>query len=345
MSPSALAWQQIDAAAEKRFLNEAPQAWKKIENQKSDFAAKNHSWTKKRESVNLLLNKRQASTSKYLGTSYFLHEIFDEYEGKEIVIGKNAQYSFLLSRQIGSPGWRLEEIRREESFEEYLGGWEGFWLETLQADSQGPVILVNPFFMFNEKVLFSDLDDFKIEHASFGEFEGHTTVIIGFKTKWKGMLKNEKTGKYENADQYVKGEWIFAPDDDWALLQQELLKYSDESCKKLNFHQKKTLKFEIGFTGKAQPKQSTFQVWDQNGKEVSSSQGTVSSKRERHREADFTVSVYGFPEPDWYQPPKPWWFYTSIVGMVLVVVGAVVFHFGKRLWREGAAKQNNKKRR
>jgi hypothetical protein len=59
----------------------------------------------------------------------------------------------------------------------------------------------------------------------------------------------------------------------------------------------------------------------------------------------FYLSGYGIPEPDWYKPPKPWWFYTSIVGMVLVVVGAVVLHFGKRLWREGSAKQNNKRRR
>jgi hypothetical protein len=59
----------------------------------------------------------------------------------------------------------------------------------------------------------------------------------------------------------------------------------------------------------------------------------------------FFLSSFGIPEPDWYTPPKPWWFYTSIVGMVLVVGGAVLVHFGKRLWRAGSAKQNGKQRK
>jgi hypothetical protein len=65
----------------------------------------------------------------------------------------------------------------------------------------------------------------------------------------------------------------------------------------------------------------------------------------RIQDSEFTLSHFRLPEPNWYKPAKPWWFYTSIVGMVLLVGGAVVFHFGKRLWREGSAKKNSKQRK
>lgn len=49
-------------------------------------------------------------------------------------------------------------------------------------------------------------------------------------------------------------------------------------------------------------------------------------------ERDFTLSAFGFPEPALDEPP-PYWLYSSLVGLVLVVVGGVLYNWGVRLRR------------
>ena len=48
-------------------------------------------------------------------------------------------------------------------------------------------------------------------------------------------------------------------------------------------------------------------------------------------ERDFTLSGFGFPEPSLDQPP--YWLYSSLCGLVLVVVGAGLYNWGVRLRR------------
>ncbi len=50
---------------------------------------------------------------------------------------------------------------------------------------------------------------------------------------------------------------------------------------------------------------------------------------------NLTVSAFGFPEPEWYRPPPPYWFYVSITGMALLVIGALMIRYGKNLWGRG----------
>lgn len=49
-------------------------------------------------------------------------------------------------------------------------------------------------------------------------------------------------------------------------------------------------------------------------------------------ERDFTLSAFGFPEPSLDEPP-PYWLYSSLFGLVIVVVGGVVYNWGVRLRR------------
>lgn len=44
-------------------------------------------------------------------------------------------------------------------------------------------------------------------------------------------------------------------------------------------------------------------------------------------EKDFTLSAFGFPEPTLNEPP-PYWLYLSLGGLVLVIVGGVLFKWG-----------------
>ncbi|HMO14719.1 MAG TPA: hypothetical protein PKD64_06575 [Pirellulaceae bacterium] len=53
---------------------------------------------------------------------------------------------------------------------------------------------------------------------------------------------------------------------------------------------------------------------------------------------DCFLTFYGLPEPGWYRPPPPYWLYVSIAGMILLVIGALLLRYRKRLWRKGSTK-------
>jgi hypothetical protein len=46
------------------------------------------------------------------------------------------------------------------------------------------------------------------------------------------------------------------------------------------------------------------------------------------------LSNYGIVEPDWYRPPQPWWLYSSLIGMAVLIVGAIVLRYGKSRWNQ-----------
>ncbi len=50
-------------------------------------------------------------------------------------------------------------------------------------------------------------------------------------------------------------------------------------------------------------------------------------------EREFTLSAFGFPEPTLDEPP-PYWLYSSLGGLVLVVVGGVLYNWGVGLRRK-----------
>lgn len=46
----------------------------------------------------------------------------------------------------------------------------------------------------------------------------------------------------------------------------------------------------------------------------------------------FFLTYFGLAEPDWYTPPRPWWLYSSLAGMGLLVAGALLLKYGKGVW-------------
>ena len=61
-------------------------------------------------------------------------------------------------------------------------------------------------------------------------------------------------------------------------------------------------------------------------------EGRMETTRYAHEDIDpseFTLSAFGLPEPTWYKASRPWWFYTSILGAALLVLGVVLVRIGK----------------
>jgi hypothetical protein len=49
-------------------------------------------------------------------------------------------------------------------------------------------------------------------------------------------------------------------------------------------------------------------------------------------EKDFTLSAFGFPEPTLDKPP-PYWLYSSLGGLILVIIGGLLYQWGVGLRR------------
>jgi hypothetical protein len=47
-------------------------------------------------------------------------------------------------------------------------------------------------------------------------------------------------------------------------------------------------------------------------------------------ERDFTLSAFGFPEPTVDESP-PYWLYSSLGGLILVIIGGLLYNWGSRL--------------
>ncbi|MDP1561619.1 MAG: hypothetical protein Q8M16_09500, partial [Pirellulaceae bacterium] len=45
---------------------------------------------------------------------------------------------------------------------------------------------------------------------------------------------------------------------------------------------------------------------------------------------DFTLSAFGFPEPSYYESPRPWWLYISIIGLVVAIGGGIMMKNRRR---------------
>ncbi|MBX3418744.1 MAG: hypothetical protein KF851_14150 [Pirellulaceae bacterium] len=341
-----------------RFMQEAPQAWEKQRQLNERYSGLRRGYVSTVE-----------AKGKILGSKIFpidttvTQKILDSHHKSTIISPGtsvsciNPDYFFELSRSSVTSGWVLgqvvplkdsvnEKMELSELFLKYPG------IKTLNSFPVGDneekyLSLRYNFSGPKEKSNIFDLENINFLKCYQLKYLGVECIAVEFQFGREVSFENRKVG--------LQPSVCFAilnPNSFWAVLymkcQFNRLAMNgppvDPGLPEMRFEVEQ--EFEQGYSGGARLIRSVLREWN-----ASVSDDCIelvinnTFYQETLRPENFYLTAYGLPEPDWYTPPKPWWFYTSIVGMVLVVVGAVVFHFGKRLWREGSAKQNNKKRR
>jgi len=138
------------------------------------------------------------------------------------------------------------------------------------------------------------------------------------------MVDTSDDGVAEEVQRPTECYCIFDPSMDWAILECGLTLDSTKMIAKYSYDRTSTRAIYCSRTHVEQYVDGTKTEWQT----IDSSIRNLPLMR-----SDFTLSAYGFPEPDGYSPPRPWWVYTSIVGVVIVVVGIVVIKLGRRLQR------------
>jgi hypothetical protein len=336
----------FDESAFSRFKNEAPLEWNRVKELNAKFSKTNQGWQSTFSSEGFLLFEKKHAQAvkrdhKNLGNDHRLM-LSTRTSAGEILVCMNPTYAFQLSRKDENQNWRLNEVIKLSSSENLTQRRDSFGALAGRPSGDGEENLISlPGSWFYSMSGGKPVNPFELEKVKFGkcklvEYEGKECILV------EGtFVSYGPSGESPNAFQC-----IYDPNNFWALLYSRATFAWNQLDREQGFNIEVKQDFQKGLSGGPRMVSKTLREWNHTCPNdpatlVSNSNTWLDNVPAK----EFYLSSYGFPEPEFYEPPRPWWFYTSIVGMVLVVVGAVVFHFGKRLWREGAAKQNNKKRR
>jgi hypothetical protein len=138
------------------------------------------------------------------------------------------------------------------------------------------------------------------------------------------MVDTSEDGIAKEVQRPTECECIFDPSMDWAVLECTLTLDSLKMIAKYSYERTSTRAIYGSRTHEEQYVDGARTEW----RTIDSSIRNLPLMQ-----SDFTLSAYGFPEPDGYSPPRPWWLYTSVVGVVIFLVGIVVMKLGRRLQR------------
>ena len=343
---------KLDNALLNRVKQEAPKAWENQIRLNEKYARSRKGY----ECVNVAKGERWANKIFPIDAE-IVRRVFDSHHKQVIynsgnhIVCFNPNYFFILSRSSQTTGWVLKETVRisEESLAQYLERHRDF--QTLKNYSCGDndekyLRLPYDFGAPKENTSVFDLEQINFLKCYDLEYQGAASVAVEFQIG-RDIVTKENTVGYDPSACFL----IMNPENSWAItyMKCEFNKHELDGPlidPSFSWSFEVEQEFDQGFAGGARLKKTVLKERiSAVGDRVVELTNNCSYSQKNLKPGDFYLSAFGLPEPDWYTPPKPWWFYTSIVGMVLVVVGAIVFHFGKRLWREGSAKKSDKKRR
>jgi len=329
-----------------RFISEAPLAW---ENSRSECLAfrKNADWRVGHEFDGYCpgaggVNKdlKESSICQYAGLEYgkIVISRSSDFEN-EIACVYNPSYFALLTRQKGTSEWTASKLGKipdrsdgkllHERFAEI--DWK---LEILAKPLEG---IRNPFeanplldgYSMEDGKTWATLRNREIQSIRVVSFDGAemVEVVLGFVVKaMTGVAGNQAIFQ----DQSWQCVAIFDPKQEWCLRHVHGGKtnlagesnfvhtidycYQDINSVQILVNRKECI-------SKPGSESTTEKSWNSN------------ISLAGNNRSDFTLTAFGLPEPDWYRPQRPWWFYLSVIGMTMVVGGAILFRYGNKVRR------------
>ncbi len=315
-----------------RFISEAPAAWKRAREARAAYASpgkietarltKRWEKTKQRERETELVEVTTNFDDNHL--TYFRKE--SGYEDKLIIV--NPQYGCDLGRTTTQSGWSLVEVVPAKGDPDGTQPTPNGYI--LRKKFPGPrshglqncTVVYAP----DPNLRLDEIPEFDLQNASEVSHKGRNMVRIEFRLPFEMYVSNESTNNRPEKQQLTGDSYaIFDPDENWAVVEFSF-QYGEL------FKHYATYEYSRLDTGVAYRSKELNERF-YKGDKLSSTLVETTVKRVPVKLQDFTLTHYGFPEPDFYKPPRPWWMYVSITGMIIMVIGAVVLHFGRRMRR------------
>jgi hypothetical protein len=339
--------EDIDPRLLDQFQKEAPKVWEKNAKSQRLFFELNRGWRWEGNLSGFSINSEgrrsafdQSWTKNFMGRSYISSKVVDKTKSSEELIVINPQYLFNLTRPIGSNKWVLIEVIKRDidisSGECFESGDEN-----LAPDSTYLYYLKNeqpipnqsqycPFAITKNREWFK-LPELKlraIEKVAYQENDG-VKVQLTFLNRFF------EPGKQASDRTYLCTA-IFNPNRGWSLLRVEG-SFVDSNLHPFGVSSVLVNEYASDVGGVPFRTGCDSRYFRPLGNNSNSLSSLVLEKSatslEQLDSRDFYLRAYGFPEPDWYVPPRPWWLITSLTGMGLLIVGAIVLTVGRRIFR------------
>jgi len=342
---------KLDAELLDRFNSEAPKAWRKA---KEDYLRYANTTNRKRDVQ--IESAQYSPTAKKLAPTILEHKNISMKVGKDYGLLKggledksdsetvaiyNKSYYAMLQRKKGSEDWLLTsigpipELESDVSLPDALGEVNRvlFFASDPQSESVHPFD-ENPFIKRDAGVTeksraWPDLRNRKITNIESIDYDGKDMVEVTMTFEvsvidWSSGSHNT----YKSKNQPWKYTAVFDPTNDWSL--NKVTGGVLQNGQVINELSRKYSYTKInGFFACDGYKEKVIEK--KTGKVLRLVERTNKVTKTSYSPEQFTVSAFGLPEPDWYRPPTPWWLYSSITGLALIIIGATIFRFGKKL--------------
>jgi len=343
-SPSAN--KKVDADLLARFESEAPDAWQECKQEHLRFFKNSMLKYEGTYATSNVINGKMENLEKRIDENFVVLKIKDQYglangqlaEGypDENVRFYNKSYYATLRRKKTSNDWFLESAEIIPIYDANVP----------LADSLSQI---SPYFGFANPLFFSfhpydenplikavstreesrawpELRDREIIGIDHVDYDGKemVRVIVTF-TVYSIDWNSEKNGQYKLIDKPWRSTAVFDPANNWCL--REVAGGALENGRVVLEYKRIYSYTEFG---RVQICNKYTQTVSDNGTPTWLEVKTLKITEESLSPDDFTLSAFGLPEPDWYRPPTPWWRFSVIGVIVLVITGVAFFRFAHR---------------
>ena len=335
--------QELDQTLLEKFKTEAPKAWERNETEYVKFFEDNNGWQVNSKSSGYFpdgkggVREHDISTvTKRIGQQYGLQ--IDSRELEESAELFNKQYFSSLHRNRSDQSWVVQKIAKhtaitESDLKHEIENKLGPLFKNL-IDSK-PTLHPYGYFQFDpeptaKRRTWFQLDGLKV--SSIEEIEINQKSVIKVAINYKSrQLVVTGSNSYDFVETHENGSLIFDPSNDWCLLSAERVVGVDSKKQ-----YRRSVDFEYAEINNVQfcVGEKVRNVSLANKMATSETNYQAEITVSRLQPSDFTINAFGLTDPDWYQPPRPWWLYSSLAGIGLLVGGALLLRYGKGLWNQ-----------
>lgn len=324
-----------DEALLARLKQEAPLAWKRnSEAQDRLFSANNFEVE--------IRSQRDAAKSTDIDQKKMVQEtvvridedhrsyLRNEINGKGTLVVFNPAYSFELRRANLDAQWSLAEAISANNnagadTKEPSGRFHK-WSRSKPDFGQPPNISeLHPVHSALDQL---DLNQLDIRSATSVSVDGRDLVRVEFGSPYEVLFFDPESKRSEKRTEIADAYVLLDPNLSWAVIEFFASSGKDPAASTKWSAKHEYEKSPAGMIHRSK----TWYYYDQQPSPISNRYEWAFGQHSQIRDT-FYLTHYGFPEPDFYSPPWPWWLYASAVGVGLVLIGVLLLQLGRRLRR------------
>ncbi len=324
-----------DDALLARLKQEAPLAWKRNSEAQdrlfnaSNFEVEIRSQRDAAKSTDIDQKKMVQETVVRIDKDHRSY-LRNESNGEGTLVVFNPAYSFELRRASLDSQWSLAEVYSETNNPGVEGkrpsGTLHNWSRSKPDFGQPPNI--SELYPFHSALDQLDLNELEIRSATTVSVDGRDLVRVEFGSPYEVLFFDPESKRSEKRTEIADAYVLLDPNLSWAVIEFFASSGKDPAASTKWSAKHEYEKSPAGMIYRSK----TWYHADQQPSPISNRYEWAFGQHSQNSDT-FYLTHYGFPEPDFYTPPWPWWLYASAAGVGLVLIGVLLVQLGRRLRR------------